>query len=258
MKKIKVSIISYLNTSPFVYGLKHSDISGYIELQYDTPANCAERLLSKDADIGIVPSAVIPAIPDQKIISDYCIGASGAVRSVIIASNQPIDTVKKLYLDFESRTSVILAQLLLSEYLNLDIPSLPLTSFDGIDAQNDSACVLIGDKVFEFENRFKYKMDLAQTWKEFTGMPFVFAAWTAVSPVSDAFAADFNAALSFGLNNIPSAVGEHRNVLNYNESIKYLTENIDYNFNFAKRQALIKFWNMSLKLKSKYRSCLPC
>ncbi|MDR1340502.1 MAG: menaquinone biosynthesis protein [Prevotellaceae bacterium] len=256
MEKIKVSIISYLNTSPFVYGLKHSEIIDYIDLQYNTPAECAVRLLNKDADLGIVPSAAVPSIPDKKIISDYCIGASDSVRSVVICSNQPVSEIKNLYLDFESRTSVLLAQILMEDFWKVKASPVPLNSLNDIDPHREnSGYVLIGDKVFDCENRFKYRFDLAHAWKEFTGLPFVFAAWTAVTPLTDGFISMFNKALSSGLANIPAAVSEHRHTLDYCEAIKYLTENIDYNFDFAKHKALAEFWNMALKLRSKYRSC---
>jgi chorismate dehydratase len=256
MKKIKVLAISYLNTSPFVYGLKHSKIINYIDLQYNTPAECAVRLLSKDADIGIVPSAIVPSISDRKIISDYCLGASENVRSVVICSNQPVSEIKNLYLDFESRTSVLLAQLLLDEYWKVRVTPVQLSSLDDVDTQRkDSAYVLIGDKVFDYEDKFAYKLDLAQAWKDFTGLPFVFAVWTAVTPLSDDFISLFNSALSSGVANIHAAVNEHKHTLDDREAVKYLTENIDYNFDFAKHKALVEFWNMVLRLKSKYRSC---
>jgi chorismate dehydratase len=256
MEKVKISIIPYLNTSPFAYGLSHSEIINCIDLQYNTPAESAARLLNKDADIGIVPAAAVPSIPDKKINSDYCIGASGNVRSVTICSNMPVSEIKNLYLDFESRTSVLLAQLLMEDFWKTKVTTVPLTSLDDIDPhRKDSGYVLIGDKVFDYENMFEYKTDLAGAWKEFTGMPFVFAVWTAVKPLPNDFLSMFNKALSFGLANIPEAINEHRHTLNYCDAIKYLTENIDYNFDFAKQKALAEFWNMVLKLKSKYRSC---
>jgi chorismate dehydratase len=244
-----------LNTSPFVYGLKHSEVSEHIDIRYDTPADCAARLLSKDADLGIVPSAALTSLPDRKIISNYCIGADGAVRSVALYSNRPPAEIETLYLDFESRTSVLLARLLAEYHWKLTPDVRPLTSLDEIDpSRTDAAYVLIGDKTFEFDGRFACKTDLAKEWKEFTGEPFVFALWTAVTPLSPAFVSMFNEALAAGVRNIPAAIEEHRHVLNYADAIKYLTENIDYNFDFAKHKALMRFWNMVLKLKSKYRS----
>jgi chorismate dehydratase len=255
MRRVKVSLISYLNTSPFVYGLKHSEVSEYIDIRYDTPADCAVRLLNRDADLGIVPSATLTSLPDRKIISNYCIGANGAVRSVALYSNRPPAETETLYLDFESRTSVLLARLLAEYHWKLTPEVRPLTSLDEVDpSRDDAAYVLIGDKTFEFDGRFVHKTDLAKEWKEFTGEPFVFALWTAVTPLSPVFVSMFNEALARGVNNIPAAIGEHRHVINYTDAIKYLTENIDYNFDFAKHKALMRFWNMVLKLKSKYRS----
>ena len=256
MKKIKISVISYLNTSPFIYGLKRSKLIDFIDLCYDTPAECAMRLKEKAVDAGIVPAAMLPSIPDRKIISNYCIGASGKVRSVVLCANQPVADVKNIYLDVESRTSTLLAELLAKDYWEMDVAMLPLHSTKEIHPnKKDAAFVLIGDKVFDYEDKFKYKVDLAEDWQNFTGLPFAFATWTAVTPLSNSFISDFNHALSIGVNNIPAAVEEHRRVLNYNDAIKYLTENIDYDFNFAKHKALLLFWNMVLKLKSKYRSC---
>lgn len=255
MRRVKVSLISYLNTSPFVYGLKHSEVSEYIDIQYDTPADCAVRLLRKDADLGIVPSATLPEFPDRKIISNYCIGADGAVRSVALYSNRPPEEIRTIYLDFESRTSVLLARLLTEYHWKLNPEIRPLTGIDEVDtASSDAAYVLIGDKTFAFDGRFACKIDLAEEWKRFTGEPFVFALWTAVTPLSPSFVSLFNEALATGVNNIPAAIEEHKRVLDYPDAIEYLTRNIDYNFDFAKHKALMRFWNMVLKLKSRYRS----
>ncbi|MDR0559796.1 MAG: menaquinone biosynthesis protein [Prevotellaceae bacterium] len=256
MKKIKVSVISYLNTLPFVYGLKHSKTVNYIDFIYDTPAKCAVRLANRSVDIGIVPAAVIPEIPDRKIISKYCIGASGTVRSVVLCSNEPLSEIKNVYLDGESRTSALLARLLLAEYWKIDVSLFPATSIKEIDPyKKNTAYLLIGDKVFDFEDRFMYKFDLSETWKSFTGMSFVFAAWTAVNPLPDGFISMFDAALSFGIDSISEAARENKSSLTCQDAVKYLTENIDYNFDYAKHKALVMFWNMVMKLKSKYRSC---
>ena len=92
MKKIKISAVSYLNTVPFVYGLKHSGtgILDKIDLSLDIPSICAEKLITGKVDIGLIPVAVISQLSHYKIISNYCIGAIGRVKSVILASNVPL------------------------------------------------------------------------------------------------------------------------------------------------------------------------
>ena len=99
MNKIKVSAVSYTNTKPFVYGLTHSDVIDQIDLSLDIPSDCARKLIDDEADIGLVPVAALLNIPNYQIISDYCIGATGAVNSVFIFSNLPIGEIKTIRLD---------------------------------------------------------------------------------------------------------------------------------------------------------------
>lgn len=246
MRKIRISAISYLNTSPFVYGLKHSAMDKDIEMKYDTPALCAERLLSGDADLGIVPVAVIPQIKNAEIVSDYCIGATNIVRSVVICSNSPIHEVEELYLDGDSRTSALLAQILLKHYWKHSPNVKRLQTQKSINpASSNIAYVLIGDKVFDYEGKFKFVYDLALTWKEYTDLPFVFAAWVSTKPLPPEFVSKFNSALKFGLEHIREAIEEHPCKIDKQEAYDYLTKNISYNFDEAKHKALNEYWNLA-------------
>ena len=257
MKKVKVSAVSYLNTAPFVYGLKHSPIAEYIDLSLDTPAVCAARLANKDADLGLVPVAVIPTLSNYHIISDYCIGASGKVRTVVLCSNSPIDEIQHVFLDNESRTSAMLSRVLMHKYWNIN----PV--IEQINSQNDinklsknTGYVLIGDKVFKHAEGFNYVYDLADTWQLYMNLPFVFAAWTSVTELSNEFQTMFNDALAMGIKNISAAINERLNLPTDAETaVTYLTENIDYKFDNNKKKALIEFWNLALEeVKSKVRS----
>jgi chorismate dehydratase len=222
-----------------------------VDVVYDSPAKCAARLLSRDADLGIVPAVIIPQIPEYKIVSNYCIGADGPVRSVAICSSTPLEKIERLYLDGESRTSILLARLLLNEYKGLFPKTITELQEKEIDPSDSGAAyVLIGDKVFRHEADFPYIYDLAQMWKEFRNLPFVFAAWTAVNPLSDDFCEAFNLALSDGIGKIPEAVAEYKPQIGEQEAVKYLTENIKYELDEPKHKALIEFWSMA----SRYRS----
>ncbi|MCB0410405.1 MAG: hypothetical protein KDD29_09315, partial [Flavobacteriales bacterium] len=75
--KIKVSLVSYLNAIPFLYGIKNSKIQEEIELHLDIPSDCAKKLIYNEVDLGLVPVAIIPQLKEHYIISDYCIGAQG-------------------------------------------------------------------------------------------------------------------------------------------------------------------------------------
>jgi len=118
--KHRVVAVSYLNTKPLLYGLLRSRIQPSLELDLAIPSECARRLLVGEADIALVPVAIIPELPEAHIISDYCIGADGAVATVCIYGTVPIEEMTSIYLDHHSRTSVMLTRLLLEEYWKLN------------------------------------------------------------------------------------------------------------------------------------------
>src|SRR5690606_2915219 len=111
-----ISAVSYTNTLPFVYGLQHSSLTDQISLSLDVPSTCAHKLIHGEADLGIVPVAALPDIPHAQIVSDYCLGATGAVNSVFIYSEKPAAAIKSIRLDSQSRTSNALARVLLHHY----------------------------------------------------------------------------------------------------------------------------------------------
>ncbi|MEM9259533.1 MAG: MqnA/MqnD/SBP family protein, partial [Bacteroidota bacterium] len=117
--------VSYLNTKPLLYGLLRSDIQEQLAMDLAIPSECARRLVAGEADIGLVPVAVIPELPEAHIISDYCIGADGAVATVGIYGDVPITEMTRIYLDHHSRTSVMLTKLLLQEHWQLEVELLP-------------------------------------------------------------------------------------------------------------------------------------
>jgi len=245
MSKVKVSAISYLNTIPFVYGLQNSSIQSRIDITFDVPSTCAQRLRNNTADIGIVPVATIPLLPEHHIISDFCIGAIGKVRTVALFSNSDIDKIKTIYLDNDSRTSALLSQILADKYWKISPQFKPLenVNFD----EKDAGFMLIGDKVFEAEKQFQYSFDLSEEWYKFKKLPFVFATWTANKKLDDDFLQEFNAALAFGANNIQNAVEKYSNGIDKKTAIEYFEKYISYDFDSLKRLGLTEFWNLALE-----------
>src|SRR5690554_3760016 len=138
MEKVKISAVSYTNTLPFLYGLQHSSVVGEISLSLDVPSTCAHKLIHGEADLGIVPVAALPAVPNAEIVSDYCLGATGAVNSVFIYSEKPVEAIRSLRLDGQSRTSNALARILLHHYWKNETVSM-------VDGAAD-AYVEIGDR----------------------------------------------------------------------------------------------------------------
>ena len=184
---IKVSAVSYLNTMPFIYGLKHSNFIKSIDLQLNYPSLCAEKLLNNEVDIALVPVAIIPQLKNYFLISDYCIGSFGCVDTVCLYSNVDIREVTKITLDYQSITSVALLKILLKEYW--DLKPLITKSNPGFEnnIKGSNAELVIGDRAFKMNNQYKYIYDLSEIWKEMTGLPFVFATWVSNKIISKKF-----------------------------------------------------------------------
>src|SRR5574338_133967 len=130
LKKIRVGAVSYLNTKPLLYGIKRHPVLNEIELIEDYPSRIAQMLIDDEVDIGLIPVAATLRLKEWYIDSDYCIGSDGTVASVCIFCDVPIGEVKKVYLDYQSRTSVNLAKVLLKEYWKKEVKLIDATGED--------------------------------------------------------------------------------------------------------------------------------
>lgn len=240
MKKIKVGIVNYLNTAPLIYGLKNSKVIDQIELIPDYPANLAKDLLDGTIDLGLVPVAVLPQLPQWWLMSDYCIGCEGPVASVCIFSDVPLENAERVLLDYQSRTSVELAKLLIRDYWKLDTELVDANEDFLQEIKGKTAGLVIGDRSFIQRKVSKYAYDLGEAWKAYTGLPFVFAAWISNKPLTAEFIKSFNNANAYGVNHISDVIAS----LDFNNSVdleEYFKKYISYNLDEAKRKGLRKF-----------------
>lgn len=240
MKKIKVGIVNYLNTAPLIYGLKKSSIIESIELIPDFPANLARDLISGKIDIGLVPVAAIPHLKEWWIIGDYCIGANGAVASVCLFSQVPLDEVELIMLDNQSRTSVALAKILVRHHWKMDVQFVDAVDGFENDISGTTAAVVIGDRALRQKQHSKYHYDLAEAWMKFTGLPFVFAAWVSNKPMDQEFVTRFNEANAYGVHNIESVVASLPNPDHFDLE-EYFRKYISYTLDGEKKKGLQKF-----------------
>ena len=145
-RKIRVGAVSYLNTKPLIYGFEHGMMAESIELKIDFPSKIASMLLEDEIDVGLVPVAVIPEMKEYYIISDYCIGCDGEVASVCLFSEVPINEIKTLLLDYQSRSSVDLLKILISQFWKIK-PVLKETSGEyQSEISGTTAALMIGDR----------------------------------------------------------------------------------------------------------------
>ncbi len=238
-KTIKVGAVSYLNTKPLIYGFKHGHKVPGMKLIEEYPSKVATMLLNDEIDIGLVPVAIIPKLKEYYIITDYCIGAEGPVASVCIFSDVHINNVEKVLLDYQSKTSVALAKILLKQYWRIS-PKLEDTVKDFRNhIKGTTAGIVIGDRAFEQRNQSTYIYDLAEAWIDMTSLPFVFAAWIANKKLPEDFVMLFNEGNKMGLENIDKVVAE--NLYHDYDLNTYFRKNISYQFTRKKMEGLEKF-----------------
>jgi len=255
---LTISAVSYLNTVPMVYGIDKAvggSVGGALEgavkqlvgvrLALSPPRGCAGAFASGGAQVALLPSAALLDLPRSRIVTDYCIGASGDVRTVVIVSDSPIEKVRRLYLDSHSLTSVALSAILCRELWRIAPERVPMGDMALLPKAMDTAelgdaFLLIGDKVFDHEGCFAHSYDLARGWRELTGLPFVFAVWVADESVDEGFIGELNAALAYGVKHIPQAVAASAHAAK-EYAVEYLTRNIDFCLDEAKRRSLALF-----------------
>jgi chorismate dehydratase len=246
VEPIRIGAVSYLNTKPFVYGLTHAPNRPDIFLTSDYPAAVAEQLLSKKIDIGLIPVAALQRIPGARVVSDYCIGSTGTVASVAIFSQVPLEQVTTLLLDYQSNTSVALAQILLRDYWRLHPNLVPAAGADFLGKiQGTTAAVVIGDRALELYPSFPYRYDLGEAWTIHTGLPFVFAVWAAIEPLPTSFIDSFNRALLWGVEHWRDLLPELP-IHPYDPEV-YFTQNISFTLDEHKKKGMQLFMeNLSL------------
>jgi len=240
-KRWRIGAVSYLNTRPLLLGFAQEGFKNRIDLVKSYPANIAEDLLAGQIDIGLVPVAIIPELSNPHIVSKYVIAANGAVASVALFSEVPIDQIKSIYLDYQSRTSVKLLKILLAQYWKVEVNFLVATEGYITQISGTTAGVIIGDRALENLSKYPYVYDLGLAWKQHTGLPFVFAAWVANQPIPSEFMAAFEAANGYGLAHLDEVIAlipEQEQVYDLH---KYYTENISYVYDEEKKQGLERF-----------------
>lgn len=236
----KISIVNYYNTIPFLYGLKHTGFESQIQLEQDIPIVCAKKLKNKEVEIGLVPVAILPELDSYHIITDHCIGAIGKVDSVKLFSEKPLDELTHVLLDYQSKTSVTLVQVLNKHFWKKNIQF--INASEGFENQikGTIGAVIIGDRTFGLTEH-PYQYDLAEEWQKYTELPFVFACWVSNVKLEESFIREFNNALSYGINHIDEAVLEKPNNTKGFNALDYLKNKISYNLNSEKKKALELF-----------------
>ncbi|MER6915753.1 menaquinone biosynthesis protein [Streptomyces sp. NPDC000594] len=183
----RVGHIQFLNCLPLYWGLARTGTLLDLELTKDTPEKLSERLVRGDLDIGPITLVEFLRNADQLVaFPDLAVGCDGPVMSCVIVSQLPLEKLDgaRVALGSTSRTSVRLAQLLLAERYRVEPRYFSCPPDLGVMMQEADAAVLIGDTALRAALHDAPRLglqvhDLGRMWKEWTGLPFVFAVWAA-------------------------------------------------------------------------------
>ncbi|GHF85422.1 menaquinone biosynthetic enzyme MqnA/MqnD family protein [Streptomyces thermodiastaticus] len=181
----RVGHIQFLNCLPLYWGLARTGTLLDFELTKDTPEKLSEQLVRGDLDIGPITLVEFLKHADELVaFPDIAVGCDGPVMSCVIVSQVPLDRLDgaRVALGSTSRTSVRLAQLLLAERFEVTPDYYTCPPDLGLMMREAEAGVLIGDAALRanLHDGPRYGLDvhdLGQLWKEWTGLPFVFAVW---------------------------------------------------------------------------------
>jgi chorismate dehydratase len=184
----RVGHIQFLNCLPIYWGLVDSGALLDLELSKDTPDRLSEALVTGQLDVG--PISVVEYLrhaDDLLVIPDIAVGADGPVLSVVLSTQVPIEQIRTVALGSTSRTSVLLARMLLEERYGIRPSYVTMPPDLPVMLREADAAVVIGDVAlrayYEFErggpDSAPTVLDLAVAWREWTGLPMVFAVWAA-------------------------------------------------------------------------------
>ena len=176
-----VCAVSFLNTVPLVWGIQHGPQARHFDLSFALPSECARQLAAGETDIGIVPVAAM-LDGDYEIFRGTGIACHGAVRTILLISKLPFARIRTIAMDAASRSSVMLARVILEEVHGVE-PEWHTHPADMIAMLgNADACLIIGDPALRLDpvalrEQGFHVADLGEEWMKLTGLPMVFAVW---------------------------------------------------------------------------------
>jgi chorismate dehydratase len=183
--KPRVGHIQFLNCLPIYWGLVRSGALLDLDLVKDTPEKLSEQLVAGSLDIG--PISVVEYLrhaDDLVVLPDVAVGSDGPVMSCNLVSQLPYQDLDgvRVALGSTSRTTVELAQLILRECHGVEPQYYSCPPDLALMMQEATAGVLIGDAALraslsEAPRLGLRVLDLGEAWKEWTGLPMVFAVW---------------------------------------------------------------------------------
>lgn len=180
---MRISAVRYINALPLIYGLQDEPS---VTLTFETPSVCYRKLISREADVGLIPVIGTQMDPSLRAIKGLGIAANTRSESVFVFSKKPLDLVRSVAADSASMTSVTLLKIILKEKYG-NVPEFHSNLIYNIHdlLRNHDAALVIGDEAILIEKTDYDHYDLASEWYSLTGFPFVFAFWASNRPLTE-------------------------------------------------------------------------
>jgi chorismate dehydratase len=194
---LRIAAINFLNPAPLMWDFEHEPLQSQLALRYRidrmTPAECADRLTTGAAEIGLVPIAALPSNPSLRILPGCVIASKGRVRSLLLVrrKSQSLREIRSVAADTASRATLAYTRILFRAWGNTGAAFLPAAANLDLMLERADAAILIGDPALlaleERDRRFECTgeelvyHDLAAEWHTLTGLPFVSAVWCGTS-----------------------------------------------------------------------------
>lgn len=244
---LRVGIVDYLNAWPLAWGLLRGRFADRVVASSHPPARVADLLASGALDVGLIPAVEVQRIPDLRVIPGLCIGALHEVRSVLLVSRKPLDEVRSVALDRNSRTSAALVEIVLDGLYGIRPEVYPAAPDAEVMLASADAALIIGDPALTVDRARYQIIDLAAAWRELTGLPMVFAVWAvrgAVSEQAEPLLAMFEESLAIGETELEMVIEAAiaKVPISRAEARTYFGENLAYRLGGQELAALDEYW----------------
>lgn len=246
----RVAASYYLNSAPLIWSFAQGPRRGDVRLlTHAAPARCADMLARGEAEAALVPVIEYQRLPEVAVVPGVCVGARGPVKSVVLVTRgQELSEVRTVALDTSSRTSAALVRVIFGEFVGRvprftpSEPNLP----EMLEASD--AALVIGDPAMVFPRERLRVYDLAEVWREHTGLGFVFAMWMTREGAPCAVrGVGFAAARDEGLAHADEIAAQYEAELGLPraELLSYLRDNICYELDGEMRAGLELFYRLA-------------
>ncbi len=174
MADLRVLINPYLNAAPLWWTLRKNPPPGWA-LRDALPAAAVHALGAGECDLALISAAALPTLPGVRALRGWGVAADGPVETVVVVLKKPLAEIRTLGLDAASRSAQMLLRLLCLKRFHINPQFVPVE--DPAQALLELDAVLaIGDKAFTLGKGLP-RIDLAEEWHDWTGLPFLFAVW---------------------------------------------------------------------------------